>query len=1178
MRIWFRNRSLRTFVAWSTCLTLALPSSVIAGDGPFRLGGFGSQPTAVEQLAERIDHMERSLEEYGSVVIKTPDVWGESRLMRHRSDVENQLRARLDGFQFRINAVQATRDAAFLATAIALQEQIAPAVTATTTTPGRPGDVGPLTGSAATGATSVNSATIGMIGDPNAASTNFVPRSEFQGAFKNATGLQNTTLSVGIEPVIELDQVNRYLQHLNELRRLNEGDDNADTPGYALNLIRIPVSVLPGRKTEEGFGAEVQITIDPYISDEILPLAFKDFVINGVVDRISFDVFQMAQRSNITILANDVHSANEPSTQVDIAVGPQAKFEEKLKTAGTPQLRSFVEELAAPDADFATSAINAGLYQNTTEYQKDVGELSSEQETTLGEVANQQLLYVLRADVNHFSVSIPASQREAVNLDSIRPLALHAYDCLVHTGISEFTPTRGKQVPQDHRVEHGLAMPEIETLLRKEAAAAYEFLSQPSAQYLWTQFCTPELAKNIREAQEDVISGDAADIKQLGFFEQLRSTHPKAYSSVTAAMAWQIMVESALQNEQLVRDMKETATLKNCPCISQDWMPFFGPDPVSEARYAFKEYVKCKWPIHVFALDPVTQDQNIADSFSQRREMQMSLAIAAANRGLGGQALSRFVRRMEYDLETIELNRTAVAFSHGDNTFGWRFYPRVQSPPVPSNLRATVGDLLIGGQNRDTLVRTRKLEPGIRECTALVVMPSFVPQVTVDVRTSFFRLAKHTPIHEFMHRKPGYESSMELSRELTELRRLQQKCVNDAHLYRDGEVFRLCKAVERLDDRLPLQTHNVTVPWENDLGGFEVFQSGTQVLEPELHGWYGAPGVVVADEGRRRNVLADLMRYRRLASEAQLAYSLLGTPDDTKEPWKSAKATLTAAVTNLNTAEAAYASVVAATTDTAIFLVGKNFSVLNCRVIAGGVDITGTVEVINRNLMQVRIPSTVSTVTTEHEPDNRDVVVHLATPHGATSRLLIPVAKGAKADEVADAVKKAEASAKTAADSATKVTDRHPVTLEWDVAKKDVKASWSGAGNATLSDATDNLPLKVADKRATFDFDNERSSSLQGGELLLWITCGDVKQGVNLGLMDGNCPMYANGAIDRCLTMEDLLGIVMGRIGDRLPPKSAKPATVTVRGGMKFNNGQPVIGFDDKIIFNLIPDASQAQP
>src|SRR5262249_15833021 len=81
------------------------------------------------------------------------------------------------------------------------------------------------------------------------------------GAFSTPsnTVIQSTPLRQGLpgfsqtqiklEPTLHLDQMARYLNHLHELRRINEGDDTADSPGYSLNLMRIPVSVLPGNKT-----------------------------------------------------------------------------------------------------------------------------------------------------------------------------------------------------------------------------------------------------------------------------------------------------------------------------------------------------------------------------------------------------------------------------------------------------------------------------------------------------------------------------------------------------------------------------------------------------------------------------------------------------------------------------------------------------------------------------------------------------------------------------------------------------------------------------------------------------------------------------------------------------------------------------------------------------------------
>jgi hypothetical protein len=37
--------------------------------------------TSVERLAKKIDELRKHIDEYGSVVAKHPDIWGESRLM-----------------------------------------------------------------------------------------------------------------------------------------------------------------------------------------------------------------------------------------------------------------------------------------------------------------------------------------------------------------------------------------------------------------------------------------------------------------------------------------------------------------------------------------------------------------------------------------------------------------------------------------------------------------------------------------------------------------------------------------------------------------------------------------------------------------------------------------------------------------------------------------------------------------------------------------------------------------------------------------------------------------------------------------------------------------------------------------------------------------------------------------
>jgi hypothetical protein len=116
-------------------------------------------------------------------------------------------------------------------------------------------------------------------------------------------------------------------------------------------------------------------------------------------------------------------------------------------------------------------------------------------------------------------------------------------------------------------------------------------------------------------------------------------------------------------------------------------------------------------------------------------------------------------------------------------------------------------------------------------------MPSFVPYVLFDMRTNWFRLTDPSKKEFDLH------DGMELSAEVVELHQLSQQCVSDQNKYRHGDVHRLMRSVDQLETRLPLQTKYVQMPFENSLGGFEFFNSGTPDLAPELKGYYGEPGL-----------------------------------------------------------------------------------------------------------------------------------------------------------------------------------------------------------------------------------------------------------------------------------------------------------------------------------------------
>ena len=68
-------------------------------------------------LAENIDWLEHHIDTYGSVVAKSPDIWGEARLTKFRDEYEKMMFRELAGFEVRINASIAQSDSAFLAQA-----------------------------------------------------------------------------------------------------------------------------------------------------------------------------------------------------------------------------------------------------------------------------------------------------------------------------------------------------------------------------------------------------------------------------------------------------------------------------------------------------------------------------------------------------------------------------------------------------------------------------------------------------------------------------------------------------------------------------------------------------------------------------------------------------------------------------------------------------------------------------------------------------------------------------------------------------------------------------------------------------------------------------------------------------------------------------------------------------
>ncbi|HTQ38830.1 MAG TPA: hypothetical protein VMJ32_07370, partial [Pirellulales bacterium] len=268
------------------------------------------EPT-VEALAHDLDKLEGHIEKYGSVVAKQPDVWGQARLTRYREEFEQQMASQLTSFATTLQGAVSESDQAYFADAFALSAAASPR--------GRAAAKEPATTSSSSSSSAPSTNTTSASPSPSSTSTSnnssgnlAVPElPDAFGAFSNISrnpvggttpplGIQFADAKTGIqlEPTVILDERARFLNHLQELRRINEGDDTADAPGYSLNLVRIPMSVLPGKYTDIGFGAEATCTMQPYLSEDLLPTTFRNLVMNDMIDQLAFPITDFINRKS----------------------------------------------------------------------------------------------------------------------------------------------------------------------------------------------------------------------------------------------------------------------------------------------------------------------------------------------------------------------------------------------------------------------------------------------------------------------------------------------------------------------------------------------------------------------------------------------------------------------------------------------------------------------------------------------------------------------------------------------------------------------------------------------------------------------------------------------------------------------------------------------------------------
>ncbi|QDU59247.1 hypothetical protein Pan216_00740 [Planctomycetes bacterium Pan216] len=396
--------------------------------------------------------------------------------------------------------------------------------------------------------------------------------------------------------------------------------------------------------------------------------------------------------------------------------------------------------------------------------------------------------------------------------------------------------------------------------------------------------------------------------------------HRELSEGIIGALCYTIAVDAGLLNRALVEDITRRNGGSVDQCLNEEGGHFFYvPEPGAYLEELFNDYVRVRWPIITFALDPVTNEQNIADAFSLRRDLQLAMAYAFATGRVSFSQLNRFQRRIEFDAETIALNRTVTAYAAGNDTFGWRFTPRYQNPPFERNNLSVFKNLVLGtGPGRGHQLRHSYIEGGQRELTVVAIIPSFLERIRFDTSGNWFRLTQ--PDDKLVSTKRMLQQGQRVG----QLRQaLQRAC--DADCYRPTDIEGISSRIERLEAKLPMQTEYVTVPYENAQGGFDLFQEGNAALVPMLVGYEG--------------------------------------------------------IDTINTEKSG-----------AYFLYGKNFSLVESRVVVGGQLIEeDNVDILSREVMAVSFPA--GTFKTVLKDDKEYVEVHVATPNGISNRVLLKVSE-----------------------------------------------------------------------------------------------------------------------------------------------------------------------------------------
>ncbi len=724
-------------------------------------------PDSVLHLASELTRIEDEIRRNGSITVKAPDVWGDANLMSSIQEYESVMADSVDDFDEVLSAYLARSDQAEFQSATGVAAGAAGGFAADTGAPS------PLTQQ------QVNQLVLPAVGGSSGANIpNQLPSDLLQ---KLITAAPPKKPNVGVEPTELLRQESTYIQVNQALRRRNMGDERSRQAGYGLYKFRVPISVLPGRQTHEGYSAVVNMRARLAVDAAHLRYTFPKLVVADVVDDLSVYIhgnWEKFTAEGAKCAEDGKPVRSQVSVSKDTSLEPVGYF---ASESGSENV------VVGPDGSVET---------RTRSYQ--------------GPPTNVTLIQT----------------EEIYGPDSV--------SAIVKLAKCQFKDGQPKLAELRHFLFENLTQ-QYEMLRRQNLLSlAYDDPAYP----------TPYV---IADAANDVAKGCDVTSARCAWVNVASS---ETCIGENALIAWPLALQAGLLDHNIKRMIEGLALegkISQSDAALAESVYFFQEEvtPNEEVVRLWEMVIQENFPVHVFALDPQVEEQNVYDAFSRRREMQIALAISVARGSLNTAQRVDMSRQLALDMASIDLNRTAVAFSHDNDTFGWYFYPRVQSPPQERNNVAALARLIWStGPTEHYDQKHLSLEPGMRECEVLIAMPSFVPHVEFDVTTNWERLTKPGAT------KQSYEEMVALGGRIHRLRGNLREA-KDAQCFRPGDYARLISRVDQLEKMLSLQSYEVNVPYAYEQSGTTLFNKGDVQLRPVLHGVYGLDFVTTEeDEGK----------------------------------------------------------------------------------------------------------------------------------------------------------------------------------------------------------------------------------------------------------------------------------------------------------------------------------------